>query len=147
VLRLYAWYADTPIPRALVMQGAEDVLALAASFGPVAPLARPAAAELRMRDALSGLARYSMTLDATDTTFRVHGLVQVVERVRAEADDAATVARDRALTRLTELFPYAYNDPARWPLRPEARAWSASRWPNEDRSNCNQSSLDSLKPV
>ena len=76
VLRLCAWYADTPIPRALVMEGAEEVLALAASFGPVAPLSGPAAAELRMRDALTGLARYSMILDATDTTFRVHGLVQ-----------------------------------------------------------------------
>jgi tetratricopeptide (TPR) repeat protein len=117
VLRLCAWYADTPIPRALVMQGAEHVLALAASFGPVAPLSGPAAAELRMRDALTGLARYSMILDAQNTeTFRVHGLVQTVERVRAEADDAAAAARDRALTRLTELFPYAYRDPSHWPL-------------------------------
>lgn len=75
VLRLCAWYADTPIPRALVMQGADDVLALAASFGPTAPLSGPAAAEFRIRDALTGLARYSMILDATDTTFRIHGLV------------------------------------------------------------------------
>ena len=116
VLRLCAWYADTPIPRALVMLGAEDVLALAASFGPVAPLSGPAAAELRMRDALTGLARYSMILDATDATFRVHGLVQAVERVRAEADRAAVEARDRALRRLSQLFPYAYNEPAQWPL-------------------------------
>ena len=107
VLRLCAWYADTPIPRALGMEGAEEALALASSFGPVAPLSGPAAAELRMRDALTGLARYSMILGATDTTFRVHGLVQTVERVRAEADGAATEARDRALTRLTDLFPYA----------------------------------------
>ena len=116
VLRLCAWYADTPIPHALVMEGAEEVLALAVSFGPVAPLSGPAAAELRMRDALTGLARYSMILDATDTTFRVHGLVQTVERMRAEADGAATEAGDRALTRLTTLFPYGYNDPAQWPL-------------------------------
>jgi tetratricopeptide (TPR) repeat protein len=117
VLRLCAWYADTPIARALVMQGTEDVFALATSFGTVAPLSGPAAAELRMRDALTGLARYSMILDATDPTFRVHGLVQTVERVRAEADGAAVEARDRALTRLTSLFPRnVYNDPARWPL-------------------------------
>lgn len=68
-----------------------------------------------MRDALTGLARYSMILDAADTTFRMHGLVQTVERVRAEADDAAE-ARDRALTRLTDLFPSAYDDPGKWPL-------------------------------
>ena len=116
LLRLCAWYADTPIPRALVLQGADDVLALAASFGPTATLSGPAAAELRMRDALTGLARYSMILDATDTTFRIHGLVQAVERLRAEADGAAAEARDRALTRLTDLFPFAYRDPAQWPL-------------------------------
>jgi tetratricopeptide (TPR) repeat protein len=116
VLRLCAWYADTPIPRALVMQGAEQVLALAASFGLTTLLSGPAAAELRMRDALTGLARYSMILDATDTMFRVHGLVQAVERVRAEADDRAAEARDRALTQLTGLFPDAYDDPTQWPL-------------------------------
>jgi hypothetical protein len=116
VLRLCAWYADTPIPRAVVMQGAEEVLALAAAFGPAAPLSGAAAAELRMRDALTGLARYSMILDATDATFRVHGLVQAVERVRAEADDAAAEARDRALTRLSGLFPNAHDDPSQWPV-------------------------------
>jgi tetratricopeptide (TPR) repeat protein len=119
VLRLCAWYADTPIPWALVMQGAEEVLGLAAAFDKVVPLSGPAAAELaelRMRDALTGLARYSMILDATETTFRMHGLVQTVERVRAEADGVAAEARDRALTRLTELFPDAYNNPEQWPL-------------------------------
>jgi hypothetical protein len=39
-----------------------------------------------------------MILDATDTTFRVYGLVQAVERVRAEADGTAAEARDRADT-------------------------------------------------
>jgi hypothetical protein len=116
VLRLCASYADTLIPRALVMEEAEEVLALAVSFGPVAPLSGRAAAELRMRDALTGLARYSMILGATDTTFRVHGLVQMVERVRADADGAAAEAQDRALTRLTRLFPDAYNDSAQWQL-------------------------------
>jgi len=117
VLRLCAWYADTLIPRELVMEGTAEVLALAASFGTVAPLSGPAVVELRMRDALTGLARYSMILDATDTTFRMHGLVQTVERVRAEADGAAAEARYRALTRLTDLFPRAANnDPAQWPL-------------------------------
>ncbi len=89
---------------------------LATALGPVMPLAGPAAVELRMRDALTGLARYSMILDPTDTTFRVHGLVQTVERIRAEADGAAAEARDRALTRLTDLFPYTYDEPAQWPL-------------------------------
>jgi tetratricopeptide (TPR) repeat protein len=116
VLRLCAWYADTPIPRALVMQGVDDVLALAALFGPAAALSGPAAAELRMRDALTGLARYSMILGAADTTFRIHGLVQAVERVRAAADGTAAEARGRALTRITDLFPDAYNDPEQWPL-------------------------------
>ena len=68
-----------------------------------------------MRSALTGLARYSMILDVTATTFRAHGLVQTVERAHTEADGAAE-ARDRALTRLTRLFPHAYNDPAQWPL-------------------------------
>jgi len=116
VLRLCAWYADTPIPRALVMGGATEVLALAAGFGPVLPLSGPAAAELRMRDALTGLARYSMILDATDATFRVHGLVQTVERVRAEQEGRDDEARDRALVRLTAIFPYAYDEPSAWPL-------------------------------
>ena len=49
MLRLCAWYADTPIPRELVMGGAAEVLALAAGFGPALPLSGPAAAELRMR--------------------------------------------------------------------------------------------------
>jgi hypothetical protein len=90
VLRLCAWYADTPIPRALVVQGTEEVLALAASFGPTAPLSGPSATELRMRDALTGLARYSMILGATDTTFRVHGLVQTVERGTRSGTFSAT---------------------------------------------------------
>ncbi len=137
VLRLCAWYADTPIPRALVMQGAEDVLALAVAFGPVAPLSGPAAAELRMRDALTGLARYSMILDADDDSFRAHGLVQTVERARALADGMQDAARDRALSRLAAMFPYAFDEPARWPLcrqyLPHVRAL-ASRFA-EDRTS------------
>ena len=38
MLWLCAWYADTAIPPALVMQGAEEELGLPASFGRVAPL-------------------------------------------------------------------------------------------------------------
>ena len=105
VLRLCAWYADTPIPRALVMEGRGGAGA-GARFGPVTPLSGPAAAELRMRDALTGLARYSMILDATDTTFRVHGLVQTVERVRAEAEGQRRGTRRRADT-TEHLFPDA----------------------------------------
>jgi tetratricopeptide (TPR) repeat protein len=117
VLRLCAWLADTPIPRQVVMEGAEDVLALAEAFGPVAPLAdSKAAAEMRMRDALTGLARYSMVLDGSGDTFRVHGLVQTVERLRAVAEDAAEGARRHALARLVAVFPYAQNEPQLWPL-------------------------------
>jgi tetratricopeptide (TPR) repeat protein len=116
VLQLCAWYADTAIPRVLVMAGAKEVLALAAPFSPMAPLSGPGAAELRMRDALTGLARYSMILNATDTIFRVHGLVQTVERMQAEADCTAAEARDRALTRLVDIFPHSYNNPAQWQL-------------------------------
>ncbi len=117
VLRLCAWYADTPIPRALVMQGADDVLALAASFGPVAPLSGPAAAELRMIDALTGLGRYSMILDATDVTFRTHGLVQAVERVEARASGTTEQAARTALDCLFAAFPGGvFDSPETWPL-------------------------------
>jgi tetratricopeptide (TPR) repeat protein len=117
VLRLCAWYADTPIPRVLVMDGATEMLALAERFGPVVPLSGPAAAELRMRDALTGLARYSMILDATDATFRVHGLVQTVERVHAASEGNDAAIRDVALERLKIIFPDGvFNDPATWPL-------------------------------
>jgi tetratricopeptide (TPR) repeat protein len=117
VLRMCAWYADTPIPRVLVMDGAEEVLALAERFGLATPLSGPAAAELRMRDALTGLARYSMILDATDTTFRLHGLVQTVERVQASADDNDAIAQDAALERLRIVFPDGvFDNSATWPL-------------------------------
>lgn len=92
------------------------MLALAEHFGPALPLSDHAAAELRMRDALVGLARYSMILDATDSTFRVHGLVQTVERVRAAEEGHDDEARDRALVRLTAVFPFAPDDPSAWPL-------------------------------
>ena len=69
-----------------------------------------------MRDALTGLARYSMVLDGTDASFRVHGLVQGVERLRAAAEGAEAAARDHALARLTGAFPDSSNDPSHWPL-------------------------------
>lgn len=116
VLRLCAWYADTPISRVLVMKGAMKVLAQAERFGPVSSLSGPAAAELRMRDALKQLWDYSMILDVTDTTFRVHGLVQAVERVRAEEEGHSDEARGLALVCLSEVFPYVFNDPSTWPL-------------------------------
>ncbi|MGC1617510.1 MAG: TIR domain-containing protein, partial [Candidatus Acidiferrum sp.] len=118
ILRLCAWCADTPIPRVLVMAeaAAAGVLELAACFDPVKPLSGPAAAELRIRDALTGLARYSMILDATDTTFRVHGLVQTVERLRAAAQGTDEVARNEALLCLIAVFPDAFGDPSAWPL-------------------------------
>ena len=137
VLRLCAWYADTPIPRELIMRGAPELLPLAwqikaqtdwrryipdvikrafRGLSSRSSLAAPTVAAMRIRDALIGLARYSMILDATDTTFRMHGLVQAVEQVRADAEGAAAETRNLALTRLLELFPDAHNDPAHWPL-------------------------------
>jgi tetratricopeptide (TPR) repeat protein len=125
VLRLCAWYADTPIPRALVMQGAEEVFVLAAQFGPVTPPANPVAAELRLRDALVGLARYSMILDSNDDSFRIHGLVQTVERVHCNSDQRiATLLA--ACTLITRYGPQPAFDPkhfAVWnELFPHARA-------------------------
>jgi hypothetical protein len=97
-----------------VMGGATEVLALAAGFGPVMPLSGPAAAELRMRDALTGLARYSMIMDATDTTFRVHGLVQTVERVRAEQEQEKTSSLDGALASIEAALPSPKWDQKGW---------------------------------
>jgi tetratricopeptide (TPR) repeat protein len=116
VLRLCAWYADTPIPGELVIDGAREVLALAERFGPVAQRSGATATELRMRDALTGLARYSMILDTTGKSFRVHGLVQTVERVRDEEEGHAGEACDQALARLAAIFPDAADDPSVWPL-------------------------------
>jgi hypothetical protein len=42
----------------------------------------------------------------------VHGLVQTVERVRAEQEGHDDDARARALVRLTAVSPYASNDPS-----------------------------------
>jgi tetratricopeptide (TPR) repeat protein len=126
VLQLCAWYADAPILRTLVMGGATEILALAERFGPAVALRGRASAESRMRDALAELARYSMILDCTDETFRVHGLVQAVERVRAEKAGHDDEARDLALARLTAVFPSGDSDPSAWPhcrmLLPHLRA-------------------------
>jgi len=117
ILRLCAWYADTPIPRKLIMEGADDIIVSAQDFGPVEPLAGAVTAELRLRDAVTGLARYSMILDANDETFRIHGLVQTVERMQAEvAGTIDTIAR-AALNRLFKTFPdEVFSAPDTWPL-------------------------------
>jgi hypothetical protein len=60
---------------------------------------------MRNKDALTGLARYSMIMDATDTTFRVHGLVQTVERVRAEQEQEKTSSLDGALASIEAALP------------------------------------------
>jgi tetratricopeptide (TPR) repeat protein len=77
-----------------------------------------------------------MILDATDTTFRVHGLVQTVERVRAEQKGRDDGARDRALVRLAAIFPDAFNDPSAWPLcrqlLPHQRALTARLGPDHE---------------
>jgi tetratricopeptide (TPR) repeat protein len=137
ILRLCAWYADTPIPNALVLGGATEILTLAASFGPIAPLGdTPAAAELRLRDALAGLKRYSMTFDATADSFRIHGLVQAVERVEAEKDGHAADARKQAVERLAGVFPDGFVDISVWPLcrqlMPHQEALIARLGPNAD---------------
>jgi len=117
ILRLCAWYADAPIPTAMILEGVDDVLALAAKFGTVAPRSESdIATEARVREAIAGLKRYSMILDVTDESFRLHGLVQSVERLQAAKDNYAGAARERPLERLADAFPYAYNDPPCWPL-------------------------------
>ncbi|MGE0579437.1 MAG: tetratricopeptide repeat protein [Reyranella sp.] len=117
VLRLCAWLADTPISSAYVLDGVDHVAALAVAFGSALPRGTSRAeTELQLRDSLSELARYSMILDVTEEGFRLHGLVQAVERIEAKRVGQDEDARDRALDRLEKLFPPAYNDPSAWPL-------------------------------
>jgi tetratricopeptide (TPR) repeat protein len=116
VLRLCAWYADTPLPKSLIFEGAETVFQLAAEFGVVAPTKGGAADEHRLTKALAELKNYSMIMDATTDRFRIHGLVQTVERVQAEKAGQDEAVKDQALTRLAEAFPNAHNDPKLWPL-------------------------------
>jgi hypothetical protein len=62
-----------------------------------------------------GLARYSMILDANDTSFRIHGLVQTVERARATSEGNDSVVRDTALERLKINFPDdVFDNPGTW---------------------------------
>jgi hypothetical protein len=51
-----------------------------------------------------------MIQDASDTTFRVHGLVQTVERVRAEEEGYDIEARGRALWKImsTQTHSWTY---------------------------------------
>jgi tetratricopeptide (TPR) repeat protein len=116
ILRLCAWYADTLLPKSLVYEGAEAVFEVAAVFGVVAPTKGGAADEHRLTKALAELKNYSMIMDATTDKFRIHGLVQTVERVQAEKAGQDEAVKDQALTRLAALFPYAYNAPQHWPL-------------------------------
>ncbi len=115
ILRLCAWYADTPLPKSLILEGVEAVLAVAADFGAVAP-AKGAVDDVRLIKALAELARYSMILDATQDNFRIHALVQTVERVQAGKMEQDEAVKDRALTRLDAAFPYAQAAPQLWPL-------------------------------
>ncbi len=66
----------------------------------------------------------------------MHGLVQTVERVRAEQKGRDDGARDRALVRLAAIFPDAFNDPSAWPLcrqlLPHQRALTARLGPDHE---------------
>jgi tetratricopeptide (TPR) repeat protein len=118
VLWLCAWYAATPIPRALILEGADEVVELAEHFGPMLPLGGAATGdERRMLDALAGLRRYSMIFfDEDGANFRLHGLVQAVERMDLARDGRDGAARGWALERLAAFFPDSAEDPSLWPL-------------------------------
>ena len=98
VLRIVAWYAPDPFPRALL---------------------NALAAPPDLHHAIGQLAAYSM-LTANDTTITVHRLVQSVARTPDAADPHRAAARiDEARTRATTLLdgaiPPAWADPAAWP--------------------------------
>jgi tetratricopeptide (TPR) repeat protein len=111
VLRLCAWVADTPIPYAYVLNIFDDLL----DFVRPSRRASEAETELYLHDVLSTLARYSMILDVTEEGFRVHGLVQAVERIEAQRAGQDADARNRALNRLVAIFPAVF-PPEVWPF-------------------------------
>ena len=65
-----------------------------------------------MRAALVELATSSMITDTTDTTFRMHELLQAVERGRAEAEGFDREASNRAIECLTIFSIYENSVPA-----------------------------------
>ena len=99
VLRIVAWYAPDPIPRALLNA-----------------LADPP----DLHRAIGRLAAYSMLTTGDDVTITVHRLVQAVARTPDAADPHRAPAlindaRTQATTLLDGAIPPAWDDPAAWP--------------------------------
>jgi tetratricopeptide (TPR) repeat protein len=110
LLGLFAWFAPENIPLRLVeptMSGRADALVVLGNLSLIAPATEAGAGP----------------------AVTAHRLVQAVMRDRLAAQAAETASRDRALNRMVSIFPYAYNDPAAWPLcralLPHTRAISA----------------------
>ncbi|MFZ1963007.1 MAG: tetratricopeptide repeat protein [Roseiarcus sp.] len=100
ILRLSACLAETPIQFDLFKASEPRVREFAAAFGAVAAPNNDAEAELALRAAIAKeLHRYSMALDWNGKSFRVHGLVQKVEWLRANGEE-----RRRALALAYDLI-------------------------------------------
>ena len=105
VLRLSACLAETPIPFDLFKMSEPRVREYAAEFGAVAAPNNDAEAELALRAAVAkDLHRYSMALDWNGKNFRVHGLVQKVEWLRA-SDEERRGALELAYDLITSYGP------------------------------------------
>ena len=98
ILRILAWYAPEPVPRALLNAVADPP---------------------DLHRAIGRLAAYSM-LAADEMTITVHRLVQAVARIPDTADPHRAPAliddaRTQATTLLDDAIPPAWADPAAWP--------------------------------
>ncbi len=110
LLRVCSCMAATPIPFDMFVNGAEQVWALAGSFGEVGPA--PADAEFALRTAAGGLKAFSMS-DFDGEVLQFHPLVQTVEwlnATKAEQDAAAACA----VTLLNDAIPLV--EFVNWPL-------------------------------
>ncbi len=88
ILRLSSCLAETPIPFNLFKTSEPRVRQFAAAFGAVAAPNNDVEAELALRAAVAKeLHRYSIALDWNGKSFRVHGLVQKVEWLRASDEE------------------------------------------------------------
>ncbi|HME22259.1 MAG TPA: FxSxx-COOH system tetratricopeptide repeat protein [Acetobacteraceae bacterium] len=119
---------------ARVASGAEAVLGRLAWFAPdgipLLLLDDAIAPEPERAEALAALVHLSLVTPAADTAagpaVNVHRLVQMVARHRLADPGTAEATPERALSRLAEVFPYAFNDAEPWPvcraLLPHVRA-------------------------
>ena len=100
MLGLFAWFAPEAIPLMLL----DDSIA----------------AETERAGAIAALTNVSLIAQGPVTeagpTVTAHRLVQAVMRNRLIARGEDEAARDRALTRLTDALPDAFNEPDSWPL-------------------------------